>query len=416
MYACLHASGNLGILVECARHFSPRIEETSPDTVLFDVRGLGPLIGDAHAIAHAIENRAGIPVDIAIAADPDAAILAARGIQGTTVIAPGFEAATLAQLPLNLLPGSPETAELLDAWGIRTLGELAALPSLGVAARWGPEGTYLQHLAQGRADRQLRPVKDPLLFEEEFELDDPVELLEPLSFLLARLLNDLCARLTARALATDEIRLILTLERAPDHRCTLRLPVPIADAKTLLKVLQLELSARSPGAPVLKLRIELNPVKPRVQQHGLFIARSPEPAKLEITLSRLCNLAGSDNVGTPELLDTHRPDSFRMARFSAASYKTDASPCPFEVLTLRRYRPPQLAQVRLVDEAPAHIATAILKSKIIACAGPWRTCGDWWKKDPWDHSEWDIAVTGGALYRLSEDLRRGRWFLEGNYD
>src|SRR5665213_552038 len=270
MYACLHASGNLALLVECARHFSPRIEETSSDTVLFDVRGLGALIGDTHAIARAIENRAGLPVDIAIAADPDAAIIAARGIRGTTVIAPGNEAVILARLPLNLLPGSSETADLLDAWGIRTLGELAMLPPLRLAARLGPEGTYLQHLAQGRAGRQLRPVEDPLLFEEELELDDPVELLEPLSLLLARLLNNLCARLTARALATDEIRLSLTLENAPPHCRTLRLPFPMVDAMTLLKLLQLELSGRSPGAPVIKLRIELNPVKPRVQQHGLF--------------------------------------------------------------------------------------------------------------------------------------------------
>jgi protein ImuB len=416
MYTCLHAWGNLGLLLECARHFSPCIEETSSDTVLFDIRGLRALIGDAHQIAHAIENRAGLPVDIAIAADPDAAILAARGIRGITVIAPGDEAAILARLPLNLLPGSSETADLLDAWGIRTLGELAALPPLGVAARLGPEGTYLQHLAQGRAGRQLRPIEDPLLFEEEFELDDPVELLEPLSFLLARLLNGLCTRLASRALATDEIRLSLTLEGASPHQCTLRLPVPMTDPKALLKLLQLELGARSPGAPVLKLRIELNPVKPRIQQHGLFMARAPEPAKLEITLSRLSNLLGPENVGTPVPLDTHRPDSFRIARFSAATYKTDFSPCPFEVLTLRRYRPPQVAQVRLLDDAPAHIATATLKSKVIACAGPWRSSGDWWKQDPWDHSEWDIAVTGGALYRVHEDLRRGRWYLEGNYD
>jgi protein ImuB len=167
---------------------------------------------------------------------------------------------------------------------------------------------------------------------------------------------------------------------------------------------------------VLKLRIELNPIKPRTQQHGLFVARSPEPAKLEITLSRLCNLLGPDNVGTPELLDTHRPDSFRMTRFTAAIYKTDVSPCPFEVLTLRRYRPPQIAQVRFLEEAPTHIATMALKSIFIACAGPWRSSGDWWQHDPWDHSEWDIAVTSGALYRIHEDLRRGRWFLEGNYD
>jgi protein ImuB len=284
------------------------------------------------------------------------------------------------------------------------------------AARLGHEGTWLQQLAEGRAGRRLRSIGDPLRFEEEFELDDPVELLERLSFLLARLLNGLCAALASRALATDEIRLVLSLENAPAHRCALRLPVPMRDAKTLLKLLQLELSARPPGAPVLKIRVELNPVKPRPQQHGLFIARSPEPAKLEITLSRLSNLLGPEIVGTPELLDTHRPDSFRMNRFSAAACRADASPCPFEVLTLRRYRPPHIAQVRLLEEAPAHIATAALKSKVMATAGPWRSSGDWWKSDPWDHSEWDIAVSGGALYRIHQNLRNGRWFLEGNYD
>src|ERR1700722_20374404 len=120
MYACLHAPGNPALLVECARHFSPRIEETSSDTVLFDVRGLGALFGDAHQIARATQNRAGLPVDIAIAADPDAEILAARGIRGITVIAPGSEAAILARLPLNLLPGSSETS-LTNAFFAREL-------------------------------------------------------------------------------------------------------------------------------------------------------------------------------------------------------------------------------------------------------------------------------------------------------
>jgi hypothetical protein len=58
------------------------------------------------------------------------------------------------------------------------------------------------------------------------------------------------------------------------HRdiAVVRLPVPIADSATLLNLLQLELHARSPGAAACKIRIELNPVEPRVQQHGLFIA------------------------------------------------------------------------------------------------------------------------------------------------
>jgi protein ImuB len=153
MYASLHAPSNQALLIECARQFSPLVEETSSDTVLFDIRGLDVLIGGPNAITRAIENRVGIPANIAIAADPDTAMLAARGIRGITVIASGREAELLAPLPVNLLPGSPETAELLDSWGIRTLGQLAALPPLGIAARLGAEGTYLQHLAQGRAGR-----------------------------------------------------------------------------------------------------------------------------------------------------------------------------------------------------------------------------------------------------------------------
>jgi protein ImuB len=280
----------------------------------------------------------------------------------------------------------------------------------------GSEGTYLQHLAQGRADRQLRPTDELLRFEDELELDHPVELLEPLAFILGRLLHGLIARLSSRALATDEVRLALTLENADPHRCTLRLPIPLRDARTLLKLLQLELSAMPPCAPILKVRIELNPVKLRIQQHGLYIAQAPEPSKLEITLSRLNNLLGTQNVGTPELLDTHRPDAFRMKRFSVGAYKVEDAPCPRGVLTLRRFRPPQIAQIRLVQQMPAHIATATLDSKITVCSGPWRSSGDWWRRNPWDHAEWDVAITNGAFYRIHEDLRTSRWFLEGNYD
>ncbi len=86
------------------------------------------------------------------------------------------------------------------------------------------------------------------------------------------------------------------------------------------------------------------------------------------------------------------------------------------MLNLRRYRPPQVAQVRLVRNIPAHIATAAVKGNIVASAGPWRSSGDWWKPDPWDHAEWDIALSGGIFYRVYEDVRTGRWFLEGNYD
>ena len=204
--------------------------------------------------------------------------------------------------------------ETLDRWGIRRFQDLAALPPLGIAERLGPEGLRLRELARGEVERKLLPLVDPLRFEDEIELDYPVELLEPLAFVLARLINGLATSLAARALATNEIRLALKLENRTTHERTLRLPVPTLDTKAFLKLLQLDLSAHPPTAPVVQVRMAMNPVKPQSAQSGLFIPAAPEPVKLELTIARLKSIVGPDRVGTPALIDTHRPDSFHIAQ------------------------------------------------------------------------------------------------------
>jgi protein ImuB len=412
-YACLCASGNPLLLLECARRFSPLIEQTGDDTVIFDVEGMGRLYPTPHQLAEAIVAQAGIPVRVAIASNPDAAYHAARGFRGITVIPPGEEAVTLAPLPLNLLGGSPQTAETLDIWGIRTFGQFAALPPMGVAARLGNEGVELQRLARGEGYRRLRLLEDALQFADEIELEHPVELLEPLSFILSRLLHDLCARLTSRALATTEIRLHLTLENAPPHEARLRLPVPMRDPKAFLKMLQLELGSRPPSAAVLKVRLALEPVRPRTEQHGLFIPLSPEPEKLELTLARIRNLVGRENAGTPEMLDTHRPDSFHMV---ALGHGPVSQPATATRLALRRFRPPQFAQVRLREGRPVHVSNLSMGGPVLSCAGPWRTAGEWWKPEPWAHDEWDVALADGGLFRIHRELPTNRWFFTGRYD
>jgi protein ImuB len=422
-YACLYASGNPALLLECANRFSPLIEQTSADAVIFDVEGMGRLYATPGQLAEAIVAQAGIPVSVGIASNPDAAWHAARGFSGITVIPPGEEAKVLAPLPLNLLGGSPQTAETLYLWGIRTFGEFAALPPMGVAARLGKEGVDLQRLARGEGYRRLRLLEDELHFEDEVELDDPVDLLEPLSFIMSRLLNDLCARLSARSLATTEIRLRLTLEIAPAngapvHEATLRLPVPMRDPKAFLKMLQLELGSRPPCAPVEKVRLALEPVRPRTEQHGLFIPLSPEPEKLELTLARIRSLVGEDKAGTPEILDTHRPDSFRIVALGHGPLSPAA---PRTHMALRRFRPPQFAQVRLQGGRPVHVASMNMASlsrgcPVLSCAGPWRTAGEWWKPDPWAHDEWDVALGDGGVFRLHRELPTERWFFECRYD
>ncbi|SPE35589.1 hypothetical protein SBA3_2280007 [Candidatus Sulfopaludibacter sp. SbA3] len=137
MFACLHGSGNLAAL---ALEFSPVVERISPDTVVLDASGLDRLFGHPHDVAAAMVRRAGevqSKVSIALASNPDAAICAARGFSGISVVPYGDEAKFLATLPLSLLAPTPELMETLERWGIHRFQEMAALPPLGIA---GPGG------------------------------------------------------------------------------------------------------------------------------------------------------------------------------------------------------------------------------------------------------------------------------------
>ena len=419
MFAAIHAgTDDSEKLLRLAQEFSPQVERTAADTVALDADGLERIYGLPQEIAAALARRAvdsGLKAGVAIASNLDAAVHAARGFAGVSVIPYGDEAKFLGSLPLTLLEPTPEMLETLERWGIRRFRDLAALPELGLAERLGPEGLHLHKLARGAGDRPLVPVDEPLHFEEEAELEYPVELLEPLAFVLARLLNSLCARLASRGLATNELRLRLKLETAGEHTRALRFPVPMLDAKAFLKLLQLDLSSHPPDAPVLRVWLEAEPVKPRTAQSGLFIPIAPEPEKLELTLARLRALVGEENVGTPVLLDTHRPGAFQMQErpMVAASPRRRVAVSGGRVAVSLRALP-HPARVQTAAGQPVHVQADRVRGHVVSSAGPWRTSGDWWTTDPWARDEWDVALSDGALYRIYSE--QGRWFVEGSYD
>src|ERR1700722_15296201 len=252
-------------LLDCAQSFSPEIEDTSPGVVLLNLAGLESLLGSPPDVARDLSQRVAqmeLEPNIAVAANPDAALLAARGFSGMTLIPEGREAERLGDLPVDvLLEGfssdaaeAARWAETFDRWGIRKLRAFAALPEVPLSERLGQQGLHLQKLARGAALRDLRVLEQKLTFSESVELEYPIVLLEPLAFLLNRMLEQLCTQLRARALAVQELQLTLELAMTQSNSyrsasCTssssftrmLRLPTPMLNEKTFLKLLQLDL-------------------------------------------------------------------------------------------------------------------------------------------------------------------------------
>jgi protein ImuB len=422
MYACVHIPGateeTAAALLEVAKTFSPLVEVDGAGTVVVSVSALRRLIGGPHEIASEIARRAherGFDGCIGIASNPDTAILAARNRPGVTVIGRGEEAKYVGEFLLSTLPLDPDAFDVLNRWGIRTLDEFGALPEPGIAERFGATGVYLQKLARGTADRPLRPVYDTALFRERFELDHGLRLLEPLLFVLARLLNELCARLTAHGFATADIRLALEVEGGGKIMRGVRMPFPSRDAKAMLKLLQLELEAHPPGAPVTAVAIEVVPVEPRTVQGGLFVSLAPEPEKLELTLAKIRAMVGERNVGSPELVNTHRPGAWRLI----AALETHNSPLAtrHSSLAFRYFNPGLKARVELREGMPKRLdAERGIYGLVVQAAGPWRTSGDWWREDAWDRDEWDIGLNNGVVYRICLERAADRWVVEGAYD
>ena len=408
MFCCIHSPDAERI----AALFSPAYELTAPDTAIFDASTLARLIGPPDEIARQVYEAAGRSANVAVAANPYAAVLAARNFAGLTVINDDAGAA-LADLAVDTLPLSPELLDLLDLWGIRTLGDLAALPEAGIAERLGEEAARVCRLARATLTRPLRVHQPEEFYAGRIEIEHPIELLEPLLFLAARILNEQCAKLTAHGLATNEVRLTLSLTDSTDHCRTLSLPVPMRDAKALLKLVQMDLEAHPPGAPMAAVGIALSPVQPRRMQHGLFIPQAPEPEKLELTLGRIRGLVGEENVGIAELLDTHRPAPFRLLR--EAPHPGEQTMADGPRIAFRWFRPPLPAQVELRDDRPVRLTAPGLYGKILNASGPWRTSGDWWTPEAWNRDEWDIALNNGALYRIYHEPD-GAWRIDGVYD
>jgi protein ImuB len=420
MYAAIHTPGQASPrLLDLASSFAPWVEMPSADAAVFSIAGLGALFGGPEKIAARIvqsAERYGLRAQVATASNPDAALLAARHRPGVTVIPPGEEPRVLGQLPLECLPAARDLYETLARWGLRTLGDLIHLPETGVHERLGDAGVYLQKLARGIAMRPLAPQVAGTRYERAAELDYPLELLEPLLFLLARFLNELLEELARQSLAAGALRVQLRLEGAPEAVRALRLPFPTRDAKFLRKLLEHELAARPPEAPVLAAALAIDPVSPRDVQHGLFVPAAPPPEKLELTLAKIRALVGEGNAGTPQLIDTHRPLAHRMAPPDLRPGLASPAAGPAPRLAFRVFRPPKKARVELREGVPWGVSAPGIRAQVLQAAGPWRSSGDWWRPDPWDRDEWDLALSDGGVYRACFTRPEAEWLVEGMYD
>lgn len=287
-------------LLDVAESFSLRVEDGRNGVVFLDASGMSHLLGRGERVAdrelgqalqEQSEQRAGVPVWVGVAASKLAARVAAEK-GGIEVVPGGHEAEFLSQLPLSRLSSEASTLIVLERWGIGSLGELARLPVAEVLSRLGPAGERLHAVARGEDPAPLLPRSPPPTFREGMQLDWPLVSLEPFLFVAQAALERLVQRMECRDLGCQRLDVSLELEPDGHHERSITCPAPTRDAKALRRLLQVDLEAQPPEAPIAASALTAYPDRPRGATPALFGPEMLTPGKLGSALAKLFALLG----------------------------------------------------------------------------------------------------------------------------
>ena len=435
---------------------TPWVEVLRPGECAFPARGAARYHGGEPALAvtvtaavhAALEGRGGCQVGIA-----DGTFAAGLAARQQAIVPPGGSRAFLAPLPVATLD-RPDLADLLVRLGLRTLGDLAALPRVDLATRFGPEGARASRLAGGLDEQPRGARRPPPDLRVAAELDPPADRVDIAAFTAKVLADELVARLERLGLACTRLRIEAETDQGqilsrvwrydPGSRPLLSDPSGRPAAVMAERVRwQLDgwLTGRPDRPPGALTRLVLVPdevVGDRGRQLGFWGGETEAGQRAARALARIQGLLGPQAVGTARLRggrdpadrvtflptsDLPVPDPAGMSGVvpwpgqvpAPAPAIVYAKPLPAEVVDAAG-APVSVDGRGLLGSPPSRLrALGRPWSGITAWAGPWLVDERWW--DPAAHRRLvrlQATTDQGTAYLLR--LTGGRWWVEAIYD
>lgn len=257
------------------RDAAPLVEQISIDEAFLDVsddRRGGAAV--AEALRQAIRDRFSLPTSWGVATNKLVAKVATEVGKpgGLIVVPPGEEARFLSPLPVQLLWGiGPKARERLEAFGVRTIGDLARRDREWLQAEFGKSGIELAARARGEDDRPVEEGRDARSMSNETTFARDIADGAVLRRTLLDLSESVGARLREAGLAGTTVRLKLrwsdftTISRQKSH------PQPTDQDGEINRTVQgLFEKAWKAGRPVRLIGVGVANLGPRLRQLSLF--------------------------------------------------------------------------------------------------------------------------------------------------
>ncbi|HWS57907.1 MAG TPA: DNA polymerase Y family protein, partial [Actinotalea sp.] len=439
------------------------VEVARPGLLLLPAAGAGRYHGSEHVLAErlvdAVAEQVGYEVQVGVADGVGAAVLAARA---ALLVPPGGTAAFLAPLStgelVHVATGEslaqvPALVDLLGRLGLRTLGDLAAVPYTDVLTRFGRLGGWAHRVAAGQDDRPTalrRPEPDVAVTQE---LDPPVERLEATAFVARRLAEDLHARLVSRGVGCGRLQITARTSDGTELVRTWRTDTALGGLSATRMAdrvrWQLEgwLTAQGtrrpavgdpPPAPLVSLGLRAEQVVAVGAEQGrLWGEAGGADLRAQRAVHRVQGLIGAEAVLSAAVQGGREVrDQVQLVPWGEApppARPLDApwrgrlpAPAPATVLVEpevvqlcgRDGRRVQVdARLRVSDE-PAVVwwpgDAAPRETAVTGWAGPWPVVQRWWGPQPRRQVYLQATLADGRAVLLA--LTEGVWTLEAHYD
>jgi protein ImuB len=377
--------GALESLAAWTCQFTPRVSLEPPQALLAEVQGSlryhGGLEGFLARLRAGLAEL-GCEASAAVAATPRAALWLAKG-----------RGETLEDLPLGVASADP----LLKSLGLRTIGELLALPRDGLAKRCGQRLLDDLDRARGELPEPREFFLPPASFGATLELPGAVENAEGVLFAARRLLVQLSGLLTARQAGIRGFSLVLNQYKG-SIRIEIKFASPTRDVQRFTRLLQEKLSAVSLRQPVEAIRLEAADFEPLHERSaGLFGDARADDEDWAQLLERLQARLGAGTIHGLATQPDHRPEyAWRRVEPGEWDPRGFAQPGPRPLWLL---------------EPPRRLAPMELE----LLAGPERIECGWWdgdeaKRDYFIARADEGLIQGSFVWVFRED---DGWFMHG---
>jgi protein ImuB len=441
-------------LLDALETCGPLVEGIAPGICYFDADSLPGGEAGALGAALSLATEVGFSCAAAIADDKFTARCAALVAgAGVSIVPPGGSAVFLAPLVIGLLALAPGDVDRFDLLGLRTLGQLAALPVGPLALRFGERARRYQQLARGADEEALQPRSATAVYEDRFGFDGAVDRLEPVLFALRGCLGTVAARLAGCAQTCDRFDVVLE-HAAESATVPVLLAEPSASAEMMFHLARIALESREMLESIAAVGVRVTPCGQAPPQLSLFDGTAASRrAAVAATIARLQATLRRDEVVTmtPALQRSRLPERMQHAtpidspqdlvgaRASSASATLERNGAPKR--SSRNVTPQHNSNVGArSSNAPVPAAHApathtpgngrawapalrlVEPPKPIAApppgsarAGPFRLSESWWEQ-PVERDYYQLVDNAGALLLVFRDLRDGCWYLQGVFD